>query len=85
MKKFDTLFFLRDEHKEKALQLNAIQRTKLTQIVNKNNPLLLEGFLQVVESKNKTQTAFIDQNMTAVSLSKKGKAFLDMAMKTIYF
>ena len=59
--------------------------TKLTQIVNKNHPLLLEGFLKIVQPKNDTQAYFLKDGMAIVTLSKKGKAFLDMAMKTIYF
>ena len=75
-----TIDLMTEANQQKVITLNRVAQASHIQILNKNNPLINEGLLKVVEPKNKAQAYFLNADQVIVQLSKAGTEFLFKAL-----
>lgn len=83
MKKISVIHLLNEENKKKAHFLNLVARSSNIKIIDKKDPLILEGLLKSVSPANETQSKFVKDGQAIVQLSKKGIAFWKATMTEV--
>jgi len=82
--KIIVLDLLTDANKDKALFLNRLSKASCINIINKNHPLILSGYLIIIKPKDIVEQK-MSENMAIVELSKKGEAFLKLTMTEVHY